>query len=239
MFHSIPPTPTERLPLFRVEHLTKLYQAGDVPVCALNDVSLQIWPSEFLVLLGPSGSGKSTLLNILGGLDTPSTGSVKFGEQALEQATQAELTQYRRAHVGFVFQFSLPLAFNDRQQGARAEARALREKAGAEQTGAELRLRTALFGISQELLHAATELDALEREMLPDAESVLQLAREGMERARFSQLELLDAQRTLLELRLQRIEAAVAYHQFVIEIEKLLGEPLSPESAQTFKPAQP
>lgn len=96
---------TERLPLFRVEHLTKLYQAGDVPVCALNDVSLEILPSEFLVLLGPSGSGKSTLLNILGGLDTPSTGSVKFGEQALEQATQAELTQYRRAHVGFVFQF--------------------------------------------------------------------------------------------------------------------------------------
>jgi cobalt-zinc-cadmium efflux system outer membrane protein len=67
----------------------------------------------------------------------------------------------------------------------------------------------------------------------------LQLAREGMERARFSQLELLDAQRTLLELRLQRIEAAVAYHQFVIEIEKLLGEPLLPESVQSSKPAQP
>ncbi len=141
--------------------------------------------------------------------------------------------------VGFVFQFSLPLAFSDRHQGARAEARALRDKTGAQQAGTELRLRTALFGISQELLHAATELDALEREMLPDAESVLQLAREGMERARFSQLELLDAQRTLLELRLQRIEAAVAYHQFVIEIEKLLGEPLLPESVQSSKPAQP
>ncbi len=141
--------------------------------------------------------------------------------------------------AGFVFQFSLPLPFSDRQQGARAEARALRDKTGVEQTGAELRLRTALFGISQELLHAATELDALDREMLPDAETVLQLAREGFERARFSQLELLDAQRTLLELRLQRIAAAVAYHQFVIEIEKILGEPLSPASTQSPKVSQP
>ena len=91
--------------LFNVQHLSKSYQAGDVTVCALQDVNLEIWQGEFLVLLGPSGSGKSTLLNILGGLDTPSTGSVKFGQQALEQATQAELTQYRRAHVGFVFQF--------------------------------------------------------------------------------------------------------------------------------------
>ncbi len=137
--------------------------------------------------------------------------------------------------VGFVFQFSLPLPFSDRQQGARAEARAMRDKTDVEVAGTELRLRTALFGISQELLHAATELDALEREMLPDAEAALQLARDGFERARFSQLELLDAQRTLLELRRERIAAAVAYHQFVIEIEKMLGEPLLPESAQSTK----
>jgi putative ABC transport system ATP-binding protein len=72
---------------------------------ALKEVSLEIFKSEFLVLLGPSGSGKSTLLNILGGLDTPSAGSVMFEQQALSQASEAELTQYRRAHVGFVFQF--------------------------------------------------------------------------------------------------------------------------------------
>jgi cobalt-zinc-cadmium efflux system outer membrane protein len=141
--------------------------------------------------------------------------------------------------VGFVFQFSLPLPLGDRQQGARAEARALADKTEVERAGAELRLRTTLFGIAQELIHADTELIALEREMIPDAEAALQLAREGFERARFSQLELLDAQRTLLELRLQRIEAAAAYHQFVIEIEKLLGEPLSPGSAQSTQNSQP
>ena len=72
---------------------------------ALKEVSLEIFKREFLVLLGPSGSGKSTLLNILGGLDTPSEGSVMFEQQALSQASEADLTQYRRAHVGFVFQF--------------------------------------------------------------------------------------------------------------------------------------
>jgi cobalt-zinc-cadmium efflux system outer membrane protein len=141
--------------------------------------------------------------------------------------------------VGFVFQLSLPLPFSDRQQGPRGEARAVRDKADVEMAGTELRLRTALYGIVQELRHTGTELDTLDREILPDAESALALAREGVERAGFSQLELLDAQRTLLELRRERIDAAVAYHQFVVEIEKLLGEPLSSESTPAPKPFQP
>ncbi|NIW25002.1 MAG: ATP-binding cassette domain-containing protein, partial [Gammaproteobacteria bacterium] len=62
-------------------------------------------PGELVVLLGPSGSGKSTLLNILGGLDTPTAGSVRFDDHDLTEATQRELTQFRREHVGFVFQF--------------------------------------------------------------------------------------------------------------------------------------
>lgn len=132
--------------------------------------------------------------------------------------------------VGFVFQFSLPLPLSDRQQGARTEARALAEKTALETQAAELRLRTALFGLAQELHHADAELTALARDMIPDAEAALQLAREGFERARFSQLELLDAQRTLLELRRERITAAVAYHDLMIEIEKLLGEPIASES---------
>ncbi len=72
---------------------------------ALVDVDLSINSGEFIVLLGPSGSGKSTLLNILGGLDRPSTGVAHFAGHDLTGATDAELTQYRREHVGFVFQF--------------------------------------------------------------------------------------------------------------------------------------
>jgi len=85
--------------------ITKTYPMGDVLVRALESVDFRLEPGELVVLLGASGSGKSTLLNILGGLDTPTTGSVRFGAQSLDLAGDEELTAYRRRHVGFVFQF--------------------------------------------------------------------------------------------------------------------------------------
>ena len=91
--------------VFDVRHLTKTYRMGDVDVIALRDVSLALPEKELVVLLGPSGSGKSTLLNILGGLDVPTGGQVFYRAQDLTQADEAELTEYRRRHVGFVFQF--------------------------------------------------------------------------------------------------------------------------------------
>jgi putative ABC transport system ATP-binding protein len=91
--------------VFRARGLGKVYQSGDVQVQALQGVDLDIRRGEFIVLLGPSGSGKSTLLNILGGLDAPSSGEVSFREHRLSGAGEAELTAYRREHVGFVFQF--------------------------------------------------------------------------------------------------------------------------------------
>lgn len=91
--------------LFRARGLSKIYRTGEVEVVALHDIDLDIGAGEFIVLLGPSGSGKSTLLNILGGLDAPSAGDVEFREHRLTGASDAELTAYRREHVGFVFQF--------------------------------------------------------------------------------------------------------------------------------------
>ena len=92
-------------PVFTARALTKTYRMGESEVHALRGVDLEIRAGEFIVLLGPSGSGKSTLLNILGGLDTPTTGDVRFLEHQLTGADEAELTRYRREHVGFVFQF--------------------------------------------------------------------------------------------------------------------------------------
>jgi putative ABC transport system ATP-binding protein len=91
--------------VFSARALTKVYRMGEVEVHALRGVDLDIYQGEFVVLLGPSGSGKSTLLNVLGGLDTPTSGEVRWREHDLTKADERALTVYRRQHVGFVFQF--------------------------------------------------------------------------------------------------------------------------------------
>jgi putative ABC transport system ATP-binding protein len=91
--------------VFEARGITKIYRMGEVEVHALRGIDLDLYESEFVVLLGPSGSGKSTLLNILGGLDVPTSGSVRYQEHDLTADDDAALTRYRREHVGFVFQF--------------------------------------------------------------------------------------------------------------------------------------
>jgi len=91
--------------VFEVRSVTKIYPMGEVEVLALRGVDVDLHAGEFTVLLGPSGSGKSTLLNILGGLDTPSDGTVRYRDIDLTRASQRQLTMYRREAVGFVFQF--------------------------------------------------------------------------------------------------------------------------------------
>ena len=99
------PARDEAAVVLRTVALTRVYRMGDVEVHALRGVDLALHEAEFVVLLGPSGSGKSTLLNILGGLDAPTEGRVFYRGVELTGASEAELTRYRRHHVGFVFQF--------------------------------------------------------------------------------------------------------------------------------------
>ena len=91
--------------VFQGRGLTKVYGMGEVQVHALRGVDIDLYAGEFVVLLGASGSGKSTLVNILGGLDTPTAGAVHYRDHLLTGASDAELTAFRREHVGFVFQF--------------------------------------------------------------------------------------------------------------------------------------
>lgn len=91
--------------LISAVNLKKVYGSGDTAVTALNGVSLQVEPGEFVAIMGPSGCGKSTLLHLLGGLDRPTSGSVTIDGQALSNLSDAKLTELRRHQIGFIFQF--------------------------------------------------------------------------------------------------------------------------------------
>ena len=103
---SVEPGVSEAAPaVFHMHSVSKIYKMGEIEVHALRSIELDLFYGEFVVFLGPSGSGKSTLLNILGGLDVPTSGEVRFLDHVLSGADDRGLTRFRREHVGFVFQF--------------------------------------------------------------------------------------------------------------------------------------
>ncbi|MGB0955821.1 MAG: ABC transporter ATP-binding protein [Panacagrimonas sp.] len=91
--------------LIELDKVSKHYQRGKQKVEVLKDLSLSVAEGDFLALMGPSGSGKTTLLNLIGGLDRPSSGSVRVGDARLESLRSGALAAWRARHVGFVFQF--------------------------------------------------------------------------------------------------------------------------------------
>ena len=96
---------TEREVLISVEGVSKVYRMGEVEVHALRDAHLDVYDGEFLVVVGPSGSGKSTLLNLIGGMDRPTSGVIRFEGREISGFSERDLTRYRRTQVGFIFQF--------------------------------------------------------------------------------------------------------------------------------------
>jgi putative ABC transport system ATP-binding protein len=91
--------------LVEIRGVTKTYRRGGERIEVLHGIDLEIPEGDFLALMGPSGSGKTTLLNLIGGLDTPTGGEIVVGGQRIDQLSSRELTRWRAAHVGFVFQF--------------------------------------------------------------------------------------------------------------------------------------
>lgn len=122
--------------------------------------------------------------------------------------------------------FSIPLQLFHRYEGDIAAAEATEQAARYRSQTAETRLSAVLFGLYQELLHAQAELEVIRKEIVPQSEEALALARKGFGEGLFSQLELLDAQRTLVEVRREFIETAATFHRLVAEVERLLGEAL-------------
>ncbi len=151
--------------VFTARALTKTYRMGEAEVHALRGVDLDIGAGEFIVLLGPSGSGKSTLLNILGGLDTPSSGSIAFKDHDLSQADEAALTRYRREHVGFVFQFyNLIPALTARENVALVTDIAVQPMPAAE--------ALAWVGLAERLDHFPSQLSGGEQQRVAIARAI-------------------------------------------------------------------
>ena len=121
----------------------------------------------------------------------------------------------------------MPLPLFDRNQGGSGEAEARLGRVEAEQKAAEVRLGTVLLGLYEEMVHDLHVMKGLEREILPKAEDALRISRDGYAEGRFSYLDVLDAQRTIFDARQEYIEAAASYHQFLVEIERLLGRPFT------------
>jgi putative ABC transport system ATP-binding protein len=158
------PTPEPEI-VFQARQLSKLYRMGDVEVHALRAVDLELYRGEFVVILGPSGSGKSTLLNILGGLDAPTSGSVRFFDHDLTGANDRELTRFRREHVGFVFQFyNLIPSLTARENVALVTEIAARPMDPAVALG--------LVGLEQRLDHFPAQLSGGEQQRVAIARAV-------------------------------------------------------------------
>ncbi len=145
--------------------MTKVYRMGEVEVHALRGVDIDLFERELIVLLGASGSGKSTLLNILGGLDSPSAGSVAYRGRDLTHASESELTRYRREHVGFVFQFyNLIPSLTARENVQLVTDIAKRPLAAAE--------ALALVGLAERMDHFPAQLSGGEQQRVAIARAI-------------------------------------------------------------------
>ena len=91
--------------LIEVQSVNKTYQRGGETLVVLDDLNLEVPEGDFLALMGPSGSGKSTLLNLIGGLDSPSSGQVIINGEHLENMKASALSSWRASNIGFIFQF--------------------------------------------------------------------------------------------------------------------------------------
>ena len=165
MTHPEQHTVAAQQPIFEARGLTRIYQMGEVQVQALRGVDLDLHAGEFVVLLGPSGSGKSTLLNILGGLDTPTSGSVRYADHDLSLDDDASMTQYRRSHVGFVFQFYNLIP----SLTARENVALVTEIAENPMTPEEA---LALVGLGQRMDHFPTQMSGGEQQRVAIARAV-------------------------------------------------------------------
>ena len=142
--------------LVEIRGLTKTYLRGREKIEVLHGIDLDIPRGDFVALMGPSGSGKTTLLNLIGGLDTPTAGSIRVGDRRIDQLSSGELSRWRAAHVGFVFQFYNLLPVLSAQRNV--ELPLLLTDLSAAQRRRHARIALTLVGLEDRATHKPREL---------------------------------------------------------------------------------
>ncbi|MDZ4047149.1 MAG: ABC transporter ATP-binding protein [Pseudoxanthomonas sp.] len=142
--------------LVQIRQLTKHYTRGKQSVEVLHGIDLDIPRGDFVALMGPSGSGKTTLLNLIGGLDTPTAGSVSVGGKRIDQYSGGDLARWRAEHVGFVFQFYNLLPVLSAQKNV--ELPLLLSKMGSAERTQRAKVALTLVGLADRAGHKPSEL---------------------------------------------------------------------------------
>ena len=158
-------------PSYRIRGVTKTYQRGGEKIEVLHGIDLDIAGGDFVALMGPSGSGKTTLLNLIGGLDTPTAGSIVVDGQRIDQLGSGELSRWRAAHVGFVFQFYNLLPVLSAQKNV--ELPLLLTNLSAAQRRRHAAIALALVGLEDRARHKPRELSGGQEQRVAIARAIV------------------------------------------------------------------
>jgi putative ABC transport system ATP-binding protein len=157
--------------LIETRDISKVYERGKQKVEVLHHINLDIAEGDFLALMGPSGSGKTTLLNLIGGLDTPSGGSITVAGQRLDQLGGGQLAKWRAAHVGFVFQFYNLMPMLSAQRNV--ELPLLLTKLSAAQRRKNASIALQLVGLDERATHKPSELSGGQQQRVAIARAIV------------------------------------------------------------------
>jgi putative ABC transport system ATP-binding protein len=160
-------------PSVKLEKVSKIYHMDHTEVVALNEVSLEVFPGEFIVLLGPSGSGKTTLLNLIGGLDIPTSGLVEVNGLNVSKMSRSQLTEYRRRQVGFIFQFFNLIPTLNARENVEFAAELSRNPMKPQQLLKEVGLENRMEHFPSELSGGENQRVAIARALATDPQVIL------------------------------------------------------------------
>jgi putative ABC transport system ATP-binding protein len=157
--------------LIEIRNLSKVYTRGKQVVEVLNHVDLEIASGDFMALMGPSGSGKTTLLNLIGGLDSPTQGSIRVGDRRIDELSEAALAKWRASNVGFVFQFYNLLPMLSARKNVELPLLLTSLSAARRKTSATVALE--LVGLADRATHKPSELSGGQQQRVAIARAIV------------------------------------------------------------------